>query len=290
MGVMNKFAIFILAIISILILVVLSMGLVLNSLLYHQTYYDTLEKEGVYNYLEENLAKSQEATFIEAPNGRYKEVVDDVVSNILAYIRSEKDTLEIKVKVDEDKLRDFFLDRISNFPECKQGQGPFSKNPCLPKGKTPEQFLDEFLENNNINVLEGNSFDITSVYGLEEGSEGRQVLDNLRDYVSYYKKSMIVVIIMLIAMISLIFILQGFRFKSSLKTISQIFLLSSLILFAIQYFLINLYSSIRLVIEIVANKVGFYAITLGGIAIILFVVSFMIKEEKSKQIKKPNKK
>src|SRR3989338_8724577 len=50
-----------------------------------------------------------------------------------------------------------------------------------------ETFTDEFLEEKNLTFLEKDEVDLASIYGLEENSKGKVMLDKARNIISIYQ-------------------------------------------------------------------------------------------------------
>ncbi|MEK6925419.1 MAG: hypothetical protein AABW71_04245 [Nanoarchaeota archaeon] len=294
--------VFILSLISIFLLILLSFGFTFSSFLQPEVYFDAFESAGVYIFLEENLNNAGSATFIDFSEG-VRPVFNGLFANFLSYMSSKTDVLDLTVKINQEKLRNFFLDSVGNIDECSQGQNPFDEqNPCLPEGLTRDEFLDAFFEANNISFFDRDIVDLTEVYGIEVGSEQRESLDNLRNYIAYYKASKIILIILILITISLIFVLQQPNTKKSLRIAGIIFIIPALILFFLsmsvnrvdQYIQIPdpiFESMINVVKNVLSSNFLVYSGVIGALGLALFISSFIIKRtplsiDKKKQTKK----
>ena len=288
MSFLKKLGVFIISSILILFLIILSFSFTLNSLLYPQTYFQAFDRSGIYDYIEDNLNISQGAIFISMPNGP-KPLIETLFSNILSYLRSDTDTLNLTVKIDQEKLRNFFLDSLNSTKECLPNQDPFNKtNPCLPKGMNHSEFLDNFLERKNISFFEKDTIDLTQVYGLEEGSKGKESLMQIREYIEKYKLAQWILWVLVIIFISFIYLLQQNK-KKFFKTLGLILLISSLGILTISYIINNLSFNLpnpllvkltQQTTKILINKLILFSSIMGIIAIISFIILFVIKNPK----------
>lgn len=293
MAVLKQVGIFTISIVLIFFIILLSIILTLSSFLYPQIYSQSFEELGVYNHIDKNIQKIDGATFISFPEEGSQQTIEYLLSNFLAYIRSDTDNLELNVKIDKDKLRNFFLQSVNKIPKCNINQDPFNKeNPCLPQDKTAEVFLDEFLEKRNIKILESDEIDLTTVYGLEENSEGRASLDNLRDKIRYYKLLILLIMIMILTALFLLFILQKPDIRKFIRTTGIIFLASALILFIINYILGNIILQINMpdelieklvltITSILSKKLILYSSAMLILSIVLFIISLSINNSYS---------
>lgn len=285
---LKKLGVFVISMILILFLIILSFSFTLNSLLYPQTYFQAFDKSGIYEYIENNLNASEGTTFISMPNGP-KPVIETLFSNILSYLRSDTDTLNLTVKIDQEKLRNFFLNSVNNTKECLPNQDPFNENnPCLPKGMNHSEFLDNFLESKNLSFFEKDTVDLTQIYGLEEGSKGKESLIQIREYIEKYKLAQWILWVLVIIFISFIYLLQQNK-KKFFKTFGLILLISSLAILTIPYLINNLSFNLpdpllvkltQQTTKILINKLILFSSIMGIIAIISFIISFVIKNPK----------
>lgn len=304
MSFMKKAGVTILFPIAIILIVILALSLTLSSFLYPPVYFQAFESAGVYSYIEQNIGNAESATFIDFQDG-VKPTIERLFSNFLEYMRSDSDVLNLTVKIDKEKLRSFFLDAVTNVSECRQGQDPFNKeNPCLPRGMSSEQFLDYFLESNNLTFLDKDEVDLAQVYGIEQGSEGRESLDNARNYIKYYRLSSIIIAIVILTIWFLIFLLQRPNTRKVMRTISLTLIASSLILFLAVKSITSLQDKINIqdpllislaqtVIGLVSSKLTIFTAISGIAGIILLILSLIVKNpmqsannKEKKQVKK----
>ncbi|MEK6909327.1 MAG: hypothetical protein AABX23_04715 [Nanoarchaeota archaeon] len=291
MSFIKKLGVFVLFAISIFLLIILAFSFAFNSFLYPQVYFQAFEKAGVYSYLDENLTNAPNM-FIKIPEGGARPLIENLFSNFLDYMRSDTNKLDLSVKIDQEKLRNFFLDSIGNLSECRQNQNPFNEeNPCLPRGMTTDEFLDDFLASKNLSFFEKDTVDLAEVYGIEKGSKNRENLDNMRNYIKYYQFSSILLIVILVILFSLIFLLQKPNTRKFLRTLGFILIITSLILITIVYSLnnINLLNStdqlfesvVDVVKTVLTNKLVIFLSITGIIGLFLVVLSFIINPKET---------
>ncbi len=297
MGFIKGVGVAILFPITVILLIILSFSFTFSSFLQPQLYFQAFESAGIYSYIEENLESTEGANFIDF-EGRVKITIERLFSNFLSYMRSDTNDLDLKVKINQEKLRNFFLDSAGNLTECSQGQDPFGDNPCLPRGMSAEQFLDSYLEDKNLTFFEDDTVDLAIIYGIEEGSQGRNDLDSIRRNIQYYQSIKFLLIFLILFSLGLIYLLQKPNNSRFLRTSGIIFILSSLILFLAVVSIKNLDQAIQIPDQIVlsiinvfknilSTKLTMYSSIIGAVGLILFISSFFIKSQKGKS--KPKK-
>ncbi len=199
----------ILSFLIIIFLIISSIGAISYTLLYPKTYSTALEEAKVYEKIEESFDKVEGGFFIKIPPEGSKALFEDLLNRLFSYIRSDSDTLNLKVQVDKEKLRGFFIDSIEKLSFCSPNQNPFSENAnCRPSDKTSDEFLNEILKQRNVTVLEGDYVDLGTVYGLEDGSDGLNKLKELRGVVSTYKIVLLGIAIALVLLIFFLYLLE----------------------------------------------------------------------------------
>ncbi|MBM3231820.1 hypothetical protein FJZ21_00375 [Candidatus Pacearchaeota archaeon] len=289
MSFIKKAGVFVLAAISISLILVLSFSFTLNSFLYSQIYFQALEESGVYESLQNGIG-SEELFFIYMPNGP-KALFEDLFSKLMSYLRLETDILELKVQINEEKLRNFFLDYIGTLQQCSGNQDPFGEEPCLPEGIDVETYLDLYIESKNLNFFDETEVDLVNIYGIEEGSEGRLAIDSLREKISYFKTAHIISFIILIFILSLIFLLQK-NTRKFLRTIGVITIVPAFALYIAIYYLsilrsenilplndlltLSIYNAVK---EVLSNKLMVCMIILLVVGISSMVLSFVVKQK-----------
>lgn len=299
---MRGVGVFLLSAVVIFLLVLFPLGLTINSILYPEIYVEAFEEGGVYDLINANLNNAQSATFIAIPEGGPKVIVNSLLSNFLSYLRSDTVVLNLTVQVDTEKLRKFFLSGVTNIPHCSSSaQNPYDEdNPCLPAGVSSNEYLEEFLEKRNLTFFESNIVDLAKVYGIEEGSQQREGVDSIRNYIQYYQLSLIFLGVAILIVLGLIYLLQKQSLKSFYRTISISFILSGLVIFSLVFGIKNIPSLIQAqdpifvkmaisAINVLSYKLIIHASILFTIGVIFFIFSCIKKDQISSDIKKVKK-
>ncbi len=298
MGFIRGAGVFFLSSLLVISIIAVSLALTLNTFLYPEIYLDAFEKGGVYEYISDNLDNSQAATFIEIPQGGPRALITPILTNFLAYLRSDTDVLNITVKVDTQKLRNFFLEGVNNLTVCTPNQNPFNQEkPCLPSGQTPEEFLDEFLEERNLSFFEKDVVDLTGVYALEEGSKGRNALEKARNIIQDYQLSLWIAGMIIVILCAGIYLLKRPDTKGFYRSIGVTFCIAgiSLILLIILFKTIPqsmnytdtmLKAVILSITSAIYARLVWSAIPYMLIGITLLIISFVIKKDTDKRQEK----
>jgi len=357
-----------------------------NILLYPGVYISAFENNDVYTEIENLLSLNEsqgegallpdvgdiEITDLFANEGGIEYVVNDLLSNFLAYIRSDTDELDLTIELNTEVLRQFFEEFVQDFPICEEGQDPYlngslldSLPECIPPGvdasgymqayldslpdceigqepivnddlvcdpsfltpdlidqlvnalptcgaedeggisldeipicRPPEQnsseFLDQFLENNNISLEDFSEYNLANAFD----GEIEQSLEDLRNYVSTFKFILYATLSAALAMMVLITVLN-------LKSVRSIFrwngidaMIAGLLIVLLSFvggsalnsalddsalpadFATSELSFVIPVVQEVANAVFGRMLTISliilGIGIVFFVLSFFI--------------
>ena len=294
MGFAKNIALSFISIILIISLILIIISLPLSSLLSPNVYINSLEKAQAFSYLDIQLENVPSATFIKMPEGGIKVLVESLLTNFLSYVDSKSDTLNLTVEIDQQKLRSFFLQQIGNISICNSYQEQNFDNLdkiCILPNQTKENLLDTLLKEKNLSFFEKSTVDLVEVYGLEYGTEGRKNLDKLKSYIKIYHYSLIALIIFAIILISLILIINH-NTKRSLRWISIPLLISGAIVLTgaiialdsindyinqVQYPILPELS--RAFVEIISKQAYIYASIIIISAVLLFVISFIIKSK-----------
>jgi len=295
MNFLKRIGIFILSAISIFLLIILSLSFTLNYFLYPQIYLQTFEKAEVYKYINNNLEKSIGVNFIKISSEEFKPIIESLLSNFLSFMRSDTEDLNLTINIDVKTLEGILSNSLQNLKPCSKSQYSFDiENPCIPKGKSAEQFLNEFIENSNQSLFEKNTIDLAKIYNFEENSENRESLDKIREYLQYYQILNIVLIIIILILFLSIFLLQKLNVKKLLMTTGKIFIISSIFILIIIYLLSNINLNflseqlfiklLNSIIVVLREKLILLASVMGIVGIILIISSLIIRNQAKTQI------
>jgi hypothetical protein len=197
----RKLGLVFIAIIIFFAALLLILSLTLYQFLYPSIYINTLEDSGAFEFLESQMMNG--TNFIKTDERGIEPVFHEVLGNLLSYIRSDTNVLNLTVQIDKEALREFFLESVRNVTICAPNQ-TYSlddlENICRPADKDMDLFLDEILESQNVTFLEGDTINLADIYGLEQGSDGQAALEKIRQYVLFFK----IVVVALALFISLL--------------------------------------------------------------------------------------
>ncbi len=299
MGFLKNSAIFILSILAILSIILFSLALTLNTFLYPEVYIKSFEEAGVYDFIQNNLDKAQAATFIAIPESGPKIIVENLLTNFLSYIRSDDKELNLTIKIDTQKLKNFFIESVEKTPFCQSSQQQIPKEICRPQNQSAEEFLEEFLAEKNLSFFETDVVDLSNVYGLEKGSEGKIALDRIRYFIEIYQKTAFILGVIILAILMIMFFLKVNKPSSFIKLISLISITSGILIAMIAFSISKSMTLIPQQSEIIvktildsiaspiSSKLYLHAKILAGVGIILFFISFLVKKASPKKAKKP---
>ena len=290
MGFIKRTLTVFLSLATIFLLCAFTLFLIVRTFLYPSVYVNSLEQSGVYQYLDENLGNTPGSTFIKIPPEGISLLVNGLVGNLLSYLRSDTDSLNLTVQLDRDKLRGFFLESIQNLSVCSDGVDPFeAEEPCRPADRTPDEFLDDIIKEKNLTFFEGD-VDLAGVYGLDS-PESQKNLENLRWTISLFQKIFWVFAFGILILFFLLFLVERSISKFvrvegiNIFAAGGIFLFSAKILFSLDKFISEkipgnspdiVFSLMNTFLSNFASSVNFYGIIEMVIGIVLFAVSFFI--------------
>ena len=168
-------------------------------LLFPEIYETALEKNNMYDYIEEQIAGKG---YI--PNTIFvKEVVrsniNKLLSNTLFYVRGDVDNLDMTINLN-DTIKSFFEERVSDLPRCDDSQDPL-EDLCLPEGIDAREFLDMVYEQENIDTSEFSSVNIQDIVDLS-------ALEQVREGVSIFRKVLLASIILSIFLVIMFVLLN----------------------------------------------------------------------------------
>lgn len=152
MSIMKHAALVFLSVILTISLPLAITALAANTMLYPDVYKSAMEKNNIYDRVQDMLAKSG------IPPGLFskeqvKSNTDRMLINLLAYIRSDTDELNLTLEIDPKLMKTLLASRISEYPICGPGQDPLKEN-CRPAGMTTEQLVEFGLAQKNATLPE----------------------------------------------------------------------------------------------------------------------------------------
>ena len=169
MGILREAIAVILVIFMALALLLMAAGLTISTFLYPEPWIKSLRQAGAFEYASTQLKSVPTASFVKLPDGGLETLASSLITNFLAYMRSDEKTLNLSVEIDRQKLRSFFIQEIENASVCSPGEKPDFENIsslCRMPGKSSDELLDELIIAKNLSFLTGNAIDLSETYGI----------------------------------------------------------------------------------------------------------------------------
>ncbi len=273
-------------------LVLLILGLAFNALLYPDIYIKSMHESGALEYATAQLENTPGATFIKMPSGGIEVLANKLITNLLAYLRSDTQDLNLTVEIDHLKLRAFFLQQMEIVPECTGGRQPDFENLdtlCRRSSQTKEALLDELLIAKNLPFFAQTSVDLASVYNLSEDSEGRAGLERVRKGIRIYEYALISGAILSLLMLLGIFFLERHRIRTFLLWAGVPILVAGVLLLILARLLVNYVPTVlpTLSLEVVSSlliivlhtilyRLSLYASILLGLGCVLIITACLV--------------
>lgn len=226
--VLKKLTLVILSALLYISLFIAVFGSSVQILLFPEIYETALEKNNMYDYIEEQIADQgfiPDTIFVKKA---VKSNINKILSNALSYIRGDVDNLELTINLN-DTIQSFFEERASELPVCNDGQDPLD-DLCLPEDIEPSEYLDYIFEQENIDTSEFSSINIQDIVDLS-------ALEQVREAVALFRKVLLASIILSIVLIIMIIILNRKSVVAITEWLDADLFAVSFCMFAISYFI-----------------------------------------------------
>ena len=226
--VLKKLTLVILSALLYISLFIAVFGSSVQILLFPEIYETALEKNNMYDYIEEQIADQgfiPDTIFVKKA---VKSNINKILSNALSYIRGDVDNLELTINLN-DTIQSFFEERASELPICMDNQDPLD-DLCLPEDIEPSEYLDYIFEQENIDTSEFSSINIQDIVDLS-------VLEEVREAVALFRKVLLASIILSIVLIIMIIILNRKSVVAITEWLDADLFAVSFCMFAISYFI-----------------------------------------------------
>jgi hypothetical protein len=292
MGAFKTILMIILSILLIVSLLAFTLLFSFNQLLYPDIYISAFEKNNAYDKIQEAMVQMPQEGFEEIDT---KQFIDDKIVNLLAYLRSETDTLDLKVTLDPQNLKQAFEEKIKNLPQCQAGEPSIINNQvkCIPPDMNSSELADQMFEQMPDEKIE---FDLAEFFNRDNS------LAKAREYISYYKFSFYFSIFLTIIFISIMVFLNKAFPKKGLTWVGICFFITGIFSLVIglasfgfsetlasnQQFIFM--SFMKDIIKPVAWKIITLSIIYFAVAIGLFILAFLVGKFLATIPKKPEKK
>jgi len=297
MGMLKGVLLLVLSIVLILALLSFNIVFSINQLFYPDIYIQAFEKNDFYNNLGDMIGQGGDIS--DMPDS--KQIVDEKITNTLAYLRSETEELDLKITMNKENLKDAFKQTIQDLPQCETGEQPVANNQvkCIPQGMDSSEFTDQIFSQQELSE-EQMEYDLGEIFNKDNE------LEKFKGYISSSKIIFYISIIIAILFISIIVFLQKVNPKKAMLWIGGDFFIAGglgLVLglatmgFAEalstreEFFFLSFAKDI---VSPVAWKINIISIVFIIIAIALLVFAFLIKRvlgeksptDKSKRFKR----
>lgn len=216
-----------------LTVLLLTIGLTARTFLYPEPYIKSLHNGGAFGYVENQLTSAPAASFIKIPEGGVEQLTTELLTNMLAYLRSDTDELDLTIKIDQPKLRSFFVSQIETISICETGTEPDFDNLeelCRRPGQTSDALLDELLLAKNLSFFADDTVDLTAIYGLESNTDNRARLETLRGYIRTYYYVLTSTALLALLLITALFFIEQRTLNKTMRGTSIPLLLAGLLL------------------------------------------------------------
>ncbi|HLA23390.1 MAG TPA: hypothetical protein VJZ93_02540 [Candidatus Nanoarchaeia archaeon] len=264
-----------------------SIALGLEIFLYPQVYHEAFEESNVFEKISEFKDDIPGGEFVKIPNNDLQILAEDLINNSLDYLRGDVDKLNLTLSIDSEELLSFFESQAEKLPTCAEGVTfSIDENVCIPEGVNTREFVKEFLEEQNVTILDEGKVDLKEIYGLEE-----EQLEKARTYVSYYNYTKYGLILLSMILLGMMFLVakdskRAFIFSGVSFFVSGLIIIGAMMFASNQNFLVMinlafLADFVNALVNSFISKEMFYGIFLTLTGAILFGFSFFIKKEKS---------
>ena len=286
---MRIIARFLLSTVLVVCLILFTLSLSLNQYLYPNIYINALEKNNLYEYLEQQGIDSQ-LTLTTFTQEGVKPTIDRVLSELLSYIRSDTNNPEVIIHINSTALRVFFEDQAAQLPACERDEDPFIDEnvSCRPADMSVSEFLNRTLEKQNrSDILRKSEVNLLDIYDKEKN------IEKARSYVKVYSILLYILPLISLAIILTFWLISKKEIRSTLRWLSIPFILTAFAIFAIYLslfrtmqtevyqlegitppfdsFIIDLFTPFT-------TSLLIYGIILFSIALLLLILSFIIKK------------
>ncbi|MBI2106764.1 hypothetical protein HYT57_02160 [Candidatus Woesearchaeota archaeon] len=281
-----------------------SIGVTVYSImLYPDVYKEALEKVDVEKLAQEKIPLKDIPIPIppELASENLKKTFFILLSDVLAYARSDKNELTFKINVNQDEILSFFEQQAQAFPVCSANQIPFENGEpkCRPAQIPVKEFLITVLEQKNFSIGQISNADLIQVWDPQNNRA------KLRQYVTWFRYGIYASLLLILLLVSFIWLLRKPSIKSFARTIGINFILVGSMLLAI-FFVANkipithlpegfaelALSVIDVFKEAILGKILIFGVVFVLIGVIGLIFSFIKKDklEPVKKVKKVSKK
>lgn len=284
MGVAKIILMIVIVLFLILFINFICLASALNVLLYPEIYQKSFEKNGFYEVIE-NITSPLNSGEIVLIENNSREITDEILGNVLKYFRGESKELELKIKINNDGIRNYLLGQIQNLPACDINQNYLDdsgKIVCRDISLNESDFLDKFILEKNIDILQKNEIDLKQT--IDQGNN----FEKIGKMFSIVRKIFYFSIIISLGLLGAIVFLNLLSVRKSLRWIGITFFASGIVGMIMKKVYLFIYEKLFMsqdsimskvmgdLFSEVINKLDIYLYSLVVIGIVFFVVSWVL--------------
>lgn len=251
MGAGKKILIIFISILLVLSLIISATLLTTNELLHEDIYLEAINESEISEFIENSTDEIPGGEFIEIPEEEIEKITENFLTNFLSYIRGDSEELNLTIEINSSSLMKFFEEEAEKFPVCLEDEEPYPNGTepvCRPQNQTTSEFLEEFLEMNNITLSEEESINLAEIYGLEENPEFEEIRSNVSKF-----KPILFGFLGLVIILSLSIFFISKNYSKGTINIGINFAIAGTIILMLSIIPISFLNSISLEIELIQN-------------------------------------
>jgi len=274
-----------LAILLMISLTFFTFGIGTNTLLYQEVYQNAISEDIVSDLIKKQTT-SNAFDFQLVSEEQISQSIDQNIENFLSYLRDDTDELILTMQINSAALTELSEESVGKLPICQNpSQSPdisdLAKITCRPTSISVSQFTEDILQENGFDASQ-NTFDLVPLF--EENGNPAQ----FKLFVTWLKFSLYISLVLAVLISFLIFFVNIFNVKKSLRWISLPIFIVAAILLTLSIvsinFLPNLWtanpgnativSMLQALTSPVLIKIKLVSTILLGIGVAVFISSF----------------
>ncbi|HLC63054.1 MAG TPA: hypothetical protein VJJ21_01930 [Candidatus Nanoarchaeia archaeon] len=294
MGFLKTLGIILVSILLILGVVITGIGITAyQTLLYPETYEKALEKIPFEKILQGYLPGETPQPVREFLEKNFKTTASELITNTLAYLRSDTQELTFKLDINQEDLVKSLEQQAEALPLCSENQLPIENGEykCRPSGIPTKELVNKIMEDRKSQISQFTSQDVIQVIDSKNNRE------MVRAKITLLRQSLYALFILILILIFLIYLLKKSSIKKFARTLSINLIIPGLILLTIAIAIPQIplnfpqeeakiaLPAIEVFIEVIANKLMMLSVGILILGILLLIFS-IIKKDKSKELKR----
>ena len=263
-----------------------------QTLLYPETYEKALEKVPVEKILQGYLPGETPQPVQEFLEKNFKTTASALITNTLAYLRSDTQELTFKLEINQEDLVKSLEQQAEALPICNENQIPIENGEykCRPSGVQTKELINKLVEQ-NAQIAQIKDQDVIPFL------DPKNTREMIRAKVTLLRQGLYALFILVLILIFLIYLLKKPSIKKFTRALSINLLIPGLILLVIAIVIPKIplefsqeeakiaLPAIEVFIEAITSKIMTLSIILLIAGILLLIFS-IIKKDKLKELKK----